>query len=218
MDQQLEGKKVAFLATDGVEQVELTSPWEAVKTAGGQPVLISPRSGEIQAFKHLDRGDRFRVDQSVAEARVEDFEALVLPGGVINSDAIRLSEDAVRFAREFVESGKPVAVICHGGWLLVEAGVVKGRTMTSWPSLKTDIINAGGRWVDQAVYADRGLISSRKPDDLPRFNETLINELKFAAVAGPQRQNERRADEVTSGSDLSFPASDPPSWMPPTSL
>ncbi len=217
MNESLEGKRVAFLATDGVEQVELTSPWQAVQAAGAQPVLLAPKTGQIQGFNHLDRGEAFAVDQALADARPADFDALVLPGGVINGDALRLSSDAVQFARAFVESGKPVAAICHGGWLLVEAAVVQGRTLTSWPSLKTDICNAGGRWVDQAVYTDRNLVTSRKPDDLPQFNQALLNELRYSVAAGPvvAPANE---DTVTEGSDLSFPASDPPSWMPPTSI
>ncbi|WP_405227856.1 type 1 glutamine amidotransferase domain-containing protein [Lentisalinibacter sediminis] len=172
--QSLKGKRVAFLATDGVEQVELTRPWEAVREAGGDAELLAPKSGKIQGFRHLDKGDVFDVDRPVGDARAEDYDALVLPGGVANPDSLRLDEDAVQLTREFFRLGKPIAAICHGPWVLVEAGVVDGRTLTSWPSLQTDIRNAGGRWVDQEVVTDDGLITSRKPDDLDAFCEALL--------------------------------------------
>jgi protease I len=173
----LKDKKVAFLATDGVEQVELTEPWKAVESEGGTPELVSLESGEIQGFDHLDKDKRFSVDRTVADASADDYDALVLPGGVANPDFLRVDENAVRFARSFFEAGKPVGVICHGPWTLVEADVVRDRTITSWPSLATDIRNAGGNWVDEEVHVDQGLVSSRKPDDLPAFCEKLVEEI-----------------------------------------
>jgi protease I len=178
MADSLSGKRVAFLvANEGVEQVELTEPWKAVRDAGGDPELIAPEAGQIQAFNHLDKGDKFDVDKTVDEADAGDYDALVLPGGVANPDILRTIEQAVAFARSFFEEGKPVGVICHGPWTLVEADVVRGRTLASWPSLKTDIRNAGGQWVgDQEVVVDRGLVSSRWPDDLPAFNSKIVEE------------------------------------------
>ena len=177
MANRLEGKKVAFLATDGVEQVELTEPWKAVEQEGGRPELISLESGEIQGFDHLDKDKTFSVDRTVKDAEAGDYDGLVLPGGVANPDFLRADENAVSFTRAFVEAGKPVAAICHGPWTLVEADVVRGRTLTSWPSLKTDIENAGGEWVDEEVHVDAGLVSSRKPDDLPAFCDKLVEEI-----------------------------------------
>ena len=177
MANRLDGKRVAFLATNGVEQVELTEPWKAVENEGGRPELVSLDTGEIQAFEHLDHGDTFSVDRTVSEASTGDYDALVLPGGVANPDFLRTDDDAVSFARGFFEAGKPVAVICHGPWTLVEAGVVRGRRLTSWPSLRTDIENAGGNWVDEEVVVDAGLVSSRKPDDLPAFCHKLVEEI-----------------------------------------
>jgi protease I len=173
---ELQGKKIAFLATDMVEQVELTEPWKAVQQAGGQPELVSLKPGKIQGFKHYDKADTFDVDKTVEEVSASDYDGLVQPGGVGNPDALRTDENAVNFVREFFEQGKPVAAICHGPWMLVEAGVVRGRTVTSWPSLQTDIGNAGGNWVDQEVVVDNGLVTSRKPDDLPAFNAKLVEE------------------------------------------
>jgi protease I len=177
MGTSLKGKRVAFLAADGVEQVELTEPWKAVEDAGGEPELVSLKGGEIQGFEHYDRGDRFPVDKTVAEADPSGYDALVLPGGVINPDILRMHEDAMRFVKRFFEQGKPVGAICHGPWSLVEAGVVEGRTVTSWPSLKTDIRNAGGTWVDEQIVVDRGLFTSRKPADLPAFCAKLVEEV-----------------------------------------
>jgi protease I len=177
MTNRIDGKKVAFLATDGVEQVELTEPWKAVERAGGRPELVSLESGEIVAFQHLDHGDRFRVDRTVADAAADDYAGLVLPGGVANPDFLRADEDAVAFVRAFFEAGKPVAAICHGPWTLVEAEVVRGRTLTSFPSIRTDIVNAGGEWVDEEVHVDAGLVTSRKPDDLPAFCDKLVEEI-----------------------------------------
>jgi protease I len=174
---ELQGKKVAFLATDGVEQVEYTEPRKAIEHAGAEVHLVSLKPGEIQGFNHLDKGDRFPVDVTVADARAEGYDALVLPGGVANPDAMRLDPDAVRFVRSFFDAGKPVAAICHAPWMLVEADAVRGRTLTSWPSLQTDIRNAGGTWVDEEVHTDQGLVTSRKPDDIPAFSAKTIEEI-----------------------------------------
>jgi protease I len=175
----LDGKKIAFLvAPEGVEQVELTEPWKAVQQAGGQPVLVSTGDARsVQAFNHLDKGDTFEVDLPVERAGVEDYDGLVLPGGVANPDQLRAVPEAVAFVKAFVEVGKPVAVICHGPWTLVEADVVRGRRLTSWPSLRTDLRNAGAEWVDDEVVVCTGgpgpIISSRKPDDLPAFTKAM---------------------------------------------
>ena len=173
----IDGMKVAFLATDGVEQVELTEPWKAVEEAGATAELVSLEPGEVQAFNHLDKGDTFTADKAVKDASADDYDGLVLPGGVANPDFLRSDEDAVRFVRSFVEAKKPVGAICHGPWTLVEADVIKGRTLTSWPSLQTDIRNAGATWVDEEVHVDQGLVTSRKPDDLPAFNAKVIEEV-----------------------------------------
>jgi protease I len=180
----LDGKTVAFLATDGVEQVELTEPWKTVEDEGGTPQLISLESGEIQGFDHLDKGDTFSVDKTVQEASESDYDGLVLPGGVANPDFLRMDEKAVSFVRSFFEAQKPVAVICHGPWTLVEADVVRDRTITSWPSLRTDIRNAGGNWVDEEVVVDNGLVSSRNPDDLPAFCAKMAEEICEGKHAG----------------------------------
>ena len=178
MSVRIEGKKVAFLvANEGVEQVELTRPWEAVADAGGEPVLIAPERGEVQAFQHLDKGETFEATQAVADADADDYDGLVLPGGVANPDILRTIGEAVEFTRSFFTAGKPVAAICHAPWTLVEAGVVDGRTVTSWPSLRTDIRNAGGTWVDEEVHVDSGLVTSRRPDDLDAFCEKAIEEI-----------------------------------------
>jgi protease I len=173
----LNGKRVAFLATEGVEQIELTEPWKAVEAAGATPELVSLQDGEVQAFEHLDKADRFPVDRTAAEANAADYDGLVLPGGVANPDFLRADEDAVAFVRSFFEQGKPVGAICHAPWTLVEADVLRGRTLTSWPSLQTDIRNAGGRWVDEEVHVDEGLVTSRRPDDLPAFCAKVVEEL-----------------------------------------
>ena len=177
MEQQLSGKKVAFLATDMFEQVELTEPWKALEQAGAQLELVSISDGEIQGFDHYDKADTFPVDRTVEEASAADYDALVLPGGVGNPDTLRADENAVHFVREFFEQGKPVGAICHGAWTLVEAGVVRGRTLTSYPSIQTDVRNAGGNWVDAEVHVDAGLVTSRKPDDLPAFCARLVEEI-----------------------------------------
>ena len=176
MANDLNGKKIAFLFADGVEQVELEKPLEAVKQAGADAELISLEEGEVQAFNHLDHGDKIKVDKAVGGADVGDYDGLVLPGGVANPDFLRGDDDAVAFVRRFVEAGKPIGVICHGPWTLVEADVLRGRTITSWPSLETDIRNAGGNWVDEEVHVDSGLVSSRKPDDLPAFCDKIVEE------------------------------------------
>ena len=180
MAKQLSGRRIAFLvANEGVEQVELTEPWEAVEAAGGTPVLITPDGKPSQAMNHLDKGDQFDADLAVADARAEEFDGLVLPGGVANPDQLRTNETAVGFVRDLTSAGRPVAAICHAPWTLVEADLLRGRTVTSWPSLQTDIGNAGGTWVDQEVVVDDGpgwtLVTSRKPDDLPAFCSELVN-------------------------------------------
>jgi protease I len=186
----LDGKRIAFVATDGVEQVELTEPWKAVEEAGGTPELISIEDGEIQGFNHLDKADTFTVDKVASDADAGDYDALVLPGGVANPDRLRTEEDVLGFITGFFEEGKPVAVICHGPWTLVEADLVRSRTLTSWPSVKTDIRNAGGKWVDEEVVVDGGLVSSRKPDDLPAFCAKLVEE--FA-----EGRHERQTESIT---------------------
>ena len=180
MTDELKGKTIAFLvATEGIEQVELTEPWKAVESAGGTPRLVAPEAGKVQAYNHLDKGDTFDVDVTVDEADVSTYDGLVLPGGVANPDQLRMNSTAVSFVKGFAEAGKPIAVICHGPWTLVEAGVVKGRTLTSWPSVQTDIRNAGGTWVDEEVHVDDNgpgvIISSRKPDDLKAFCQELVD-------------------------------------------
>jgi protease I len=175
---EIQGKKVAFLLTDGVEQIEYTEPRKAVEAAGGEAQLVSLKPGTIQGFNHLDKGDTFKVDLTVKDADPGDFDGLVLPGGVANPDFLRTDQDAVAFVQAFFEAGKPVAAICHGPWTLVEADVVRGRTLTSWPSVRTDIQNAGGTWVDEEVHVDAGLVTSRKPDDLPAFCAKIIEELE----------------------------------------
>ena len=199
MSSQLYGRKVAFLATDGVEQVELTAPWSALKQAGAEVKLVSEKLSEIQSVNHDQKGEKFPVDVLVTQVTARDFDALVLPGGVANPDKLRTNKDAVNFVRDFIEADKPVAAICHGPWLLVEADAVRGRTITSWPSLETDIKNAGGAWVDKAVQLDQKLLTSRKPDDLPAFCAQLV-ELLSTAI------EERRLDKMV---EQSFPASDP---------
>jgi protease I len=172
----LDGKRVAFLFTEGVEQVEVTEPLKVVRDADAQTELISLDKGEVQMFNHLDKGDTIEAQRAVADADPSDYDALVLPGGVANPDALRMDQDAVRFVRGFFEQNKPVGVICHGPWMLVESGAAKGRTVTSWPSLQTDLRNAGATWVDEEVHVDNGLVTSRNPDDLPAFCAKIVEE------------------------------------------
>ncbi len=177
MSDRLQDKKIAFLmANEGVEQVELTEPLQAVREAGAETELLAPEAGEIQAFNHLDKGDTFDVDRAVKDADASEFDGLVLPGGVANPDQLRTKPEALEFVRGFFEAGKPVGVICHGPWTLIDAGVARGRTLTSWPSLQTDLRNAGAEWVDEEVHVDQGLVTSRKPDDLEAFNAKIVEE------------------------------------------
>jgi protease I len=201
MKNSLNGTKVAILATDGVEQIELVEPRKALDDAGAVTHLISPNEGTIQAMNHDEKGDRLKVDRVLGDARASEYDALLLPGGVANPDRLRTDARAVQFVKEFMLSEKPVGAICHGPWLLVEANAVAGRTLTSWPSLQTDIRNAGGEWVDRPVQEDERLITSRKPDDIPQFNEAIVR--GFAGLAGTDAQ-------VDQTSEQSFPASDPP--------
>lgn len=177
MASSLQGKKIAILATDGFEQVELTEPRKALDAAGAQTVVVSPKAGEIKGWKTKEWGDKVKVDRTLDEARAEDFDALLLPGGVMNPDHLRMEPKAVEFVRAFCQSGKTIAAICHGPWMLVEAGAVRGKTITSWPSLKTDVRNAGGNWVDKEVVTDGVFITSRKPDDIPAFNRAMIEKI-----------------------------------------
>ncbi|MEO7218580.1 MAG: type 1 glutamine amidotransferase domain-containing protein [Gemmatimonadaceae bacterium] len=195
----LSGRKVAFLATNGVDEAELAQPWEAVVAAGGTAELVSIQSGEIQSVSKGEKAAKFRVDRMVADVSVRDYDALVLPGGVKNPDTLRMNPDAVAFVRSFMEMDKPVGAICHGPWMLVEAKCVRGRTLTSYPSLHTDIENAGGDWVDRTVVSDQKLVTSRNPGDLPAFCDTLVDTIAHAI-------EERALDRVI---EQSFPASDP---------
>lgn len=177
MSDRLQDKKIAFLmANEGVEQVELTEPLKAVREAGAEAELLAPEAGEIQAFNHLNKGDTFEAERAVGDADASEFDGLVLPGGVANPDQLRAKPEAQKFVRGFFEAGKPVGVICHGPWTLIDAGVAEGRTLTSWPSLQTDLRNAGANWVDEEVHVDQGLVSSRKPDDLEAFNAKIVEE------------------------------------------
>jgi protease I len=186
MAEQLNGKRVAALVAHGFEQVELTEPKKALEQAGARVEVVSPDGGEVRGWNHTEWGDRVKVDRTLNEAKADDYDALLLPGGVMNPDRLRLNPKAVEFAKQFATSGKPIAVICHGPWTLVEAGVVRGVRMTSWPSVKTDLINAGANWVDEDVVVDRGIVSSRKPDDIPAFNRKMIEE--FAEGRHHQRK------------------------------
>lgn len=184
-EQNLEGKTIAILATEGVEQVELTEPRKALEEAGATTELVSLESGAVQAMNHIDKGDTIPVDRTVEQVDAESYDGLLLPGGALNPDNLRQSEHAVRFVRAFYDTGKPIAAICHAPWILVEADVARGLTMTSWPSLQTDIRNAGGTWVDQEVVSDSGIITSRKPDDIPAFSKTMIEELQVGRHERP---------------------------------
>lgn len=183
----LDGKKVAILVADGFEQVEMTKPREALEKAGAETKIVSIKSGKIQGMNHADKGEKFDVDLTLDDARPEEFDALLIPGGLMNPDQLRSTPEALEFTRHFFEEGKPVAAICHGPWVLIDAGVVRGRTLTSWPAIKTDVKNAGGNWVNQEVVVDNGLVTSRKPDDIPAFNEKMIEEFaegRHPAMAG----------------------------------
>ena len=171
----LKGKRVAIIVTDGFEEIEMTSPREALEKAGAKCVLIAPKDGEVQGFKHHDKADKFKVDMTLANANAGEFDAVMLPGGVINADAIRIDTKAQQFVQQIDRAGKPVAVICHGSWLLVSAGLTKGRHMTSWPTLQDDLRNAGAQWEDKECIRDRNWVSSRKPDDLPAFNREMVS-------------------------------------------
>jgi protease I len=198
VQRQLQGKRIAIVATDGVEQVELTEPKKALDEAGAQTVVISPKARAIKAWQNDHWGDEIPVDRPLDSARPDDFDALLLPGGVINADALRMEERAVQFVRRFFEAGKPVAVICHAPWMLVEADVARGRTLTSWPSLQTDLRNAGADWVDREVVTDEGLVTSRKPDDIPAFNRKMLEEFAEGVhdaqrIAARQARHQERA-------------------------
>jgi protease I len=188
MTQNPDGLKVAILVAEGFEQVELTEPKKALESAGAQTRIVSPVKDKVQGWNHFDKADRFTVDMPLSEADARDFDALLLPGGVANPDQLRIIPEAIKFVREFFSANKPVAAICHGPWPLIETGIVRGRTMTSWPSLKTDLINAGAKWVDQEVVTDDGLVTSRRPDDIPAFNRKMIE-----AFAEGKRKHEQSA-------------------------
>lgn len=194
---QLKGKRIAILATEGVEQVELVEPRKALDEAGAETTLIAPKEGEIRAWQHDKWGDQLRVDLPLSQARPDDFDGLLLPGGVMNPDRLRLERSAVEFVRAFAQSGRPIAAICHAPWMLVEADVVRGRSVTSWPSLQTDLRNAGARWVDREVVVDQGLVTSRKPDDIPAFNDKMLEEFAEGVhterARGRERQRETEA-------------------------
>jgi protease I len=194
MADELKGKKIAFLAAEMFEQVELTEPWQALEGAGAELELVSLAEGEVQGFDHYDKAGTFKVDKTVEEASASDYDGLVLPGGVGNPDNLRQDENAVKFVRDFFEQGKPVGAICHAPWTLIEAGVVRDRTLTSFPSLQTDLRNAGANWVDEEVHVDQGLVTSRKPDDIPAFNKKLIEEL----AEGKHDQEAAKATAATS--------------------
>lgn len=192
----LTGMKVAILVAEGFEQVELTDPRKALDEAGAQTLIVSSAKGEVQGWKHFDKADKFKVDVPLEQADANEFDALLLPGGVANPDQLRTKPEAVQFVREFFAAGKPVAAICHGPWTLIEADAVKGRTLTSWPSLKTDLKNAGAKWVDQEVVVDKGLVTSRKPADIPAFNRRMLDEF----AAGPNPRRATSADRQPHGS------------------
>jgi protease I len=194
MPNKLSGKRIAILATDGVEQVEMTEPRKALDAAGAKTELVSPAKGKLQAWQHLERGDKFPVDVELDAANPDNYDALVLPGGVANPDQLRTMPKAVQFVRAFFEQGKPVAAICHAPWMLVEADAVRGKTVTSWPSLHTDLKNAGAKWVDREVVEDDGLVTSRKPDDLPAFNKKIVEVFSEAREREPQHVGPARSN------------------------
>jgi protease I len=190
---ELNGKKIAILVADGFEQVEMTKPRQALEKAGAEVDLISPAKGKVRGFNHDDPGEQFQVDVPLKKAKAEDYDALVLPGGVANPDKLRIDEQAVQFISEFVAARKPIAAICHGPWPLIEVGAVRGRRMTSWPSLKTDLRNAGANWVDEQVVEDDGLVTSRKPDDIPAFNKKMIELFSQGGNGHGRSRRERHA-------------------------
>lgn len=196
--QELQGKRVAIIVTDGFEQVEMTSPREALEKAGAECILIAPKEGEVHAFKHHDKGDRFKVDLALSDADPNDFDAVMLPGGVINADALRVEKKARQFVQAMDRSGKPIAVICHGPWLLISAGLINGRHITSWPTLQDDLRNAGARWEDKECIRDRSWVSSRKPDDLPVFNREMVKLFAEAGTATGQKTGREESREVRS--------------------
>jgi protease I len=190
MPDRLQGKKIAFLsANEGVEQVELSEPLQAVREAGAEVELLAPEAGRIQAFNHLDKGDAFDVDRPVGEADASEYDGLVLPGGVANPDQLRTKSEALEFVRGFFAAGKPVGAICHAPWTLIDAGVAEGRTLTSWPSLETDLRNAGANWVDEEVHVDQGLVTSRKPDDLEAFSAKIVEEFAEGVHEGQREKS-----------------------------
>ena len=193
MNRKLEGTRVAILVAEGFEQVELTDPKKALEEAGAQTQIVSPAKGQVQGWKHFDKADRFPVDVPLDSADPDQFDALLLPGGVVSPDQLRMLPKAVSFVRAFFDAGKPVAAICHGPWTLIEAGVVRGRTMTSWPSLRTDLSNAQATWVDREVVTDNGLVTSRKPDDIPAFNRKMIEEFAEGRHRQPEPAGAARA-------------------------
>jgi protease I len=195
----LNGKRVAILATDGVEQVELTEPRKALEEAGAKTTLVSPKTGKIKGWQHDHWGDELDVDLALDQANANDFDALMLPGGVMNPDHLRTNAKAVEFVRQMFQAGKPVAAICHGPWLLVEAGVIRNRTVTSWPSLQTDIRNAGGDWVDREVATDNGLVTSRKPDDIPAFNRKMVEEFAEGVHNRPSARTQAADQDLRLG-------------------
>ncbi len=194
----LDGKRVAILVAEGFEQVEMTGPRKALDEAGAQTKIVSPAKGEVQGWNHFSHADRFKVDVPLEQANANDFDALMLPGGVANPDQLRMNPKAVQFVRSFFEEGKPIGVICHGPWTLIEAGVVDGRSITSWPSLKTDLENAGAKWVDQEVVVDRGLVSSRNPKDIPAFNRKIVEEFAEGKHGANLSRNARQEGRATS--------------------
>jgi protease I len=196
MADDLKGKRVAILLTDGFEQVEMTSPRKALEEAGATCVLIAPKDGNVQGFKHHDRADQFPVEMTLDQARAADFDAVLLPGGVINGDALRVETRAQQFVQEIDRAQKPLFVICHGGWILISAGLVKGRTITTWPTLQDDMRNAGATWKDEEVVRDRNWVSSRKPDDLPAFNRESRRLLAESRQSRSAQQDERDAGEA----------------------
>jgi protease I len=196
MTSDLKGKRVAIIVTDGFEQIEMTSPREALDKAGAKTILISPKDGEVQGFRHLDRADKFKVDLTLAKADALEFDAVVLPGGVINADALRMEKRAQQFVQAMDRAGKPIAVICHGGWLLISAGLVNGRRITSWPTLQDDMMNAGAHWQDRECIRDSNMISSRKPDDLPAFNRETLGAIAESHASKPMYAQPRDEREV----------------------